>query len=287
MDINRKYIGHFLVELLVIFLLSTNAFTATIFYLLPSDSASKLHCDFLEIKSNQVLCTINNLLISYDTDHVKQIEILRNGKPNYYQNFTEDTISIINGINADRLATRRIKEQQPKKKILDFIPDSTQSLIDNFKIKSGNNLLNKTLIISGFIVFLIGSFAFLVATFRAGILWGISCMLLPFVSFIFLFIHWKTASKPFLLSMFGIVILFISTMFLPTAGTIQNVSKFNIGNNSDKTKNNNAKFQCDGKVYCSEMSSCAEAKFYLRNCSGTKIDGNNDGIPCEKQFCGN
>ncbi len=43
-------------------------------------------------------------------------------------------------------------------------------------------------------------------------------------------------------------------------------------------------FQCLGKVWCSEMSSYGEAMFYLRNCPGTKMDGDNDGIPCEQQF---
>ncbi|MBM5432740.1 cold shock domain-containing protein [Vibrio parahaemolyticus] len=46
-------------------------------------------------------------------------------------------------------------------------------------------------------------------------------------------------------------------------------------------------FSCQGKTYCSEMVSCNEAKFYLSNCPNVKIDGDNDGIPCESQFCGN
>lgn len=33
------------------------------------------------------------------------------------------------------------------------------------------------------------------------------------------------------------------------------------------------------------MTSCEEATFFLRNCPGVKMDGNNDGIPCEKQWC--
>jgi cold shock CspA family protein len=45
-------------------------------------------------------------------------------------------------------------------------------------------------------------------------------------------------------------------------------------------------FRCAGKVYCSEMTSCEEATFYLRNCPGTKMDGDHDGIPCESQWCG-
>jgi cold shock CspA family protein len=44
-------------------------------------------------------------------------------------------------------------------------------------------------------------------------------------------------------------------------------------------------YSCAGKIYCSEMTSCDEAKFYLRNCPGTKMDGDGDGIPCESQWC--
>jgi len=44
-------------------------------------------------------------------------------------------------------------------------------------------------------------------------------------------------------------------------------------------------FSCDGRTYCSQMTSCAEATFFLKNCLGTKMDGDNDGIPCERQWC--
>ena len=44
-------------------------------------------------------------------------------------------------------------------------------------------------------------------------------------------------------------------------------------------------FSCDGRTYCSQMSSCKEAKFFLKNCPGTKMDGNHDGVPCEQQWC--
>jgi endonuclease YncB( thermonuclease family) len=45
------------------------------------------------------------------------------------------------------------------------------------------------------------------------------------------------------------------------------------------------RYQCDGRIYCSQMTSCQEAKFFINNCPGTKMDGNNDGIPCERQWC--
>ena len=46
------------------------------------------------------------------------------------------------------------------------------------------------------------------------------------------------------------------------------------------------RFRCQGKRFCSEMTSCAEATFYLKNCPGVQIDGDGDGIPCESQWCG-
>ena len=46
-----------------------------------------------------------------------------------------------------------------------------------------------------------------------------------------------------------------------------------------------AAFRCDGRTHCSQMKSCEEAKFFLRNCPGTKMDGDGDGIPCERQLC--
>ena len=44
-------------------------------------------------------------------------------------------------------------------------------------------------------------------------------------------------------------------------------------------------FRCDGRTHCSQMTSCAEAEFFLRNCPGVEMDGNHDGEPCEQQWC--
>lgn len=48
---------------------------------------------------------------------------------------------------------------------------------------------------------------------------------------------------------------------------------------------NASTFRCDGRTHCSQMTSCEEARFFLRNCPGTQMDGNHDGIPCERQWC--
>lgn len=44
-------------------------------------------------------------------------------------------------------------------------------------------------------------------------------------------------------------------------------------------------FHCDGRKYCSQMTSCKEAKLFLKNCPGVEMDGNHDGVPCEQQWC--
>jgi hypothetical protein len=44
-------------------------------------------------------------------------------------------------------------------------------------------------------------------------------------------------------------------------------------------------FKCDGRTHCSQMTSCDEAKYFLKNCPGTEMDGNHDGTPCERQWC--
>lgn len=47
----------------------------------------------------------------------------------------------------------------------------------------------------------------------------------------------------------------------------------------------NAGFSCDGRTHCSQMGSCSEAKYFLQHCPGTQMDGNNDGVPCQQQWC--
>ena len=40
-------------------------------------------------------------------------------------------------------------------------------------------------------------------------------------------------------------------------------------------------FKCDGRTHCSQMTSRAEAEFFVRRCPDTRMDGDSDGEPCE------
>ena len=39
---------------------------------------------------------------------------------------------------------------------------------------------------------------------------------------------------------------------------------------------------CGTKRYCREMTSCAEARFHYRACGRSSLDGDGDGVPCER-----
>jgi cold shock CspA family protein len=44
----------------------------------------------------------------------------------------------------------------------------------------------------------------------------------------------------------------------------------------------NSQFTCDGRQHCSQMTSRAEAVYFINHCPNTKMDGDNDGFPCER-----
>ena len=66
----------------------------------------------------------------------------------------------------------------------------------------------------------------------------------------------------------------------------QRKDKWHSPSSSSEQDSGASSFKCDGRTHCSQMKSCDEATFFLRNCPGVKMDGDNDGIPCENQWCG-
>lgn len=45
-------------------------------------------------------------------------------------------------------------------------------------------------------------------------------------------------------------------------------------------------YRCDGRTRCPQMRSCEEATWFIQHCPGTQMDGDGDGVPCEREFCG-
>ncbi len=55
-------------------------------------------------------------------------------------------------------------------------------------------------------------------------------------------------------------------------------------NQTSTTNTKSQNFTCDGRQHCSQMTSYEEAKYFIDHCPNTKMDGDGDGIPCERQF---
>lgn len=295
MDISNKHIFHFAWAFVVSLLLATTSYATTTFQIAAADAVENIECDYLEIDNNEVSCTANNLLITYELAKVKSVKVMSSGKSYYTQRFTPETITKINKLNYEKLAI----SEAAKTKDTDTSPHSAtaqklsfdsfegfgQSLERRYKHVIANSVLHMILVGAGLIILVVGGLWYTIETFRVGILWGLSCLFLPLVSFVFLFVHWRVAARPFFISMLGAALLISGTLFVPAGGVAQHVSKSRPTQRVIK-KTAPGNYQCKGKVYCSEMTSCAEATFYLRNCPGTKMDGDNDGVPCEKQWCG-
>jgi len=81
---------------------------------------------------------------------------------------------------------------------------------------------------------------------------------------------------------------FLSRMTEKLKGIFQSASGKEQANSAPKpsiSANESLNSQCDGRTRCSQMTSCAEATFFIKNCPNTEMDGDGDGIPCEKQWC--
>lgn len=153
--------------------------------------------------------------------------------------------------------------------------------------------MSEIVLYAGLFIFALGGIGLLVSAFRTGFGWGLSVVLLPPAAIAYLLAHWKSAKGPFKLQLFG---AFIVAGILFVDGGVPSVTTeypdFSSAGYSHPERFeyseplvSNQRFSCDGRTYCSQMTSCAEATYFLRNCPNPKMDGNGDGVPCERQWC--
>ncbi len=75
-------------------------------------------------------------------------------------------------------------------------------------------VIGTALMVIGGIMVLIGSLWLLLVAFQEGILWGLGCIILPFVSLIFLVMHWDVARRPFFVQLAGLVPVFLGGVLM-------------------------------------------------------------------------
>jgi hypothetical protein len=54
----------------------------------------------------------------------------------------------------------------------------------------------------------VGGLSLLIAAFRISVLWGIASLFIPFVSLVFVIVHWPNAKRPFAINALGLIIMF-------------------------------------------------------------------------------
>ncbi|MGB5447184.1 MAG: hypothetical protein WBM99_16975 [Psychromonas sp.] len=65
------------------------------------------------------------------------------------------------------------------------------------------------IIIIGVLILIVGGIFFLIETFKESILWGIGCLIISPISFIFAILHWDVSKKPVLIQLTGLGVMFL------------------------------------------------------------------------------
>lgn len=152
--------------------------------------------------------------------------------------------------------------------------------------------MNEVIFFIGLLILCIGGIGLLIAAFRTGIIWGLTVLLIAPVSLLYLVLHWQNAKGPFKLQMLGLLIILVCAYISDKEGqplyistNFSNITMTTFGNSVTSTNASNIvltpKFACDGRQFCSQMNSRDEANFFLKNCPNTRMDGDENGIPCE------
>jgi hypothetical protein len=257
--------------------LSTTAGATTDYFIFPRGNSKNIYCNELKIDGKRIQCTTNSIFMEFDRKDIRFVEVIHNGKSlqiSHLNKKTMEEISEFVSVTPDSPAMEKTIES--------FIEKAAGPYIDQFllfqeklSLQTAAGKIQAGILFCGIFIFTFGSLTFIVAAFRIGIIWGLACVFIPGASMLFLFFHFKTGRKPFAISILGLALTLSALIPVYRGGT-----EFYLKNNTGKER-----FQCRGKTYCSEMTSCTEAKYYLQNCPGTKLDGNHDNIPCEKQWC--
>lgn len=78
-------------------------------------------------------------------------------------------------------------------------------------------IVGLVVIVIGAIAVVIGKLWFLIQCFCESFWWGLGCLFVPFVSLIFLIVHWHAVKKPFALVVIGFCIMMTVMLLMPEA----------------------------------------------------------------------
>jgi hypothetical protein len=67
----------------------------------------------------------------------------------------------------------------------------------------------------GALVTIVTGIWLLIVAFKTSIWWGLGCFFLPFVSLVFVILHWHDAKKPFLWGLVGVAMMVVPVLMQP------------------------------------------------------------------------
>lgn len=73
-------------------------------------------------------------------------------------------------------------------------------------------------ILIGVVISLLYGIQILILAFQASVLWGLGCLLIPFIDLLFVIIYWDIAKAPFLRMLLAIPFLVVGSLFAPANG---------------------------------------------------------------------
>ena len=71
------------------------------------------------------------------------------------------------------------------------------------------------LFVLGLLVGGVGGIWLLVVAFRQSILWGLGCLVVPFVELVFIIMYWHDAKRPFAFQLVGFVLMVLGMVLMP------------------------------------------------------------------------
>jgi hypothetical protein len=66
----------------------------------------------------------------------------------------------------------------------------------------------------GLIISMVGSIWFYIIAFKTSVGWGFACLIIPFASLVFMIKHFDEVLEPFLISVVGSLLIFISSALM-------------------------------------------------------------------------
>jgi hypothetical protein len=76
-------------------------------------------------------------------------------------------------------------------------------------------LLSIVFLIIGVIISIVFGLQLLFVAFRTSVIWGLGYLFVPFVSLIFVIVHWDDAKKPFLRGLLAIPFIILAVVLSP------------------------------------------------------------------------